>query len=246
VPALRLDRGPAPAEDFAQDDLRGGVTLSSNDFRTPSALFRSLPIAASSVVAEPNVVSGWCATAAGLTHGHPEVWSTTALVGLLVGHHLTEVFRFGPWAALDAASTIRWFFRDMPENPSAKRLLQAVSSPLWSRDLLAALSPDDTSVSVLAGALYLFERARTLRPASIRVLAASAADPHAVASLAAALVGLEQGPRGLDTGELTRHELSWVVDTLARDFCVTIWSPPAYGGEMDALAEMSLRYPRES
>ncbi|WP_432558128.1 ADP-ribosylglycohydrolase family protein [Granulicoccus sp. GXG6511] len=246
VPALRVDRGPTQAEDSARADLVDERSLSRNDFRTSSALFRTLPIAASSVVAGPDVVAGWCATATGLTHGHPEAWSAAALMGVLVGSHLTEVFRSGPWARIDALTTINWFFSDMPEHPMAEMLRPGLTDAAWSPATLARLSPDDSTAAVLAGSLYLFEHFRDERPSAIRALAARAAAPHAVASLTSALIGLERGPGGLDSRELSRHELSWVLDALARDYCVTLWSPPAHHGEMDALAEMTLRYPEQA
>ncbi|MDO5682110.1 MAG: hypothetical protein Q4G46_04695 [Propionibacteriaceae bacterium] len=245
VPALGIDRGPTLAEDSAQADLMARRTLSRSDFRTSSMLFRTLPVAASAIVAGPDVVSGWCASATGLTHGHPEAWTAAALLGILVGSHLTEVFRSGPFARIDPLATIDWFFGDLPASPMEDALSPALTTGHWSPAILAALSRDDSPSSVLAGALYLFEHFRTERPSTVRELAATAGSPHAVASLASALIGLERGPGGLDTTELSRHELSWVVDSLARDYCVTLWSPPVQHGEMDVLEEMTLRYPKE-
>lgn len=132
----------------------------------------------------------------------------------------------------------------MQSDPLLDRILPALSdTDEWSPRTLAALSPDDNAASVLGGGLYLFRRARTARPAEIRALAASAGSPTNAAALASALVGLEQGTRWLDVGELSRHNLAWTVDALARDYCVTLWSPPTYAGEMDVLDETGRRYP---
>lgn len=245
VPALATDRGSTPAEDDAREDLLAERPLSRHDSRSSSALFRTLPLAASAVTTGPDVVAGWCAGTAALTHGHPESWTATSLLGILVGSHLAEIFRRGPWVTLDFAAAIEWFTKDQPGEPVVDHLRTAATTQGWSPATLHDLAPDDTSAAVLAGALYLFRHAQTAPLHRIRLLAASAGSPHAVASLATALVGLEQGPGGLDTGELSRHELTWVVDALARDYCVTLWSPPAHEGEMDVLDEMSERYPRE-
>lgn len=246
VSALAIDRGPTPAEDSARDDLMAERALSRNDHRTSSALFRTLPIAASSVLARPEVVAGWCATAAGLTHGHPESWNAAALLGVLVGGHLAEVFRSGPWVRLDALASVKWFSGYAPEHPLLDTVVPALTDQQWSPATLAELAPDDTSAAVLAGALYLFRHARDRPPQLVREMAASAGAPHAVASLTTALIGLERGPGGLDTVALSRHELAWAMDSLARDYCVTLWSPPNHEGEMDVLGEMSLRYPEHS
>lgn len=246
VPALSIDRGPTPAEDSAHEDLMRHRSLSTNDHRTSSALFRTLPIAASSVTAGPDVIAGWCATAAGLTHGHPETWSAAALLGLLAGGHLAEVFRSGPWVPLDALSTVEWFLEDLPQHPLGDTLIPALNCADWSPARLARFTPDDTAAAVLAGSLYLFRHARAEDSRTVRKLAASAGAPHAVASLTTALIGLERGPAGLDNGELSRHGLAWTLDALARDLCVTLWSPPPHPGEMDVLAEMAGRYPDDS
>lgn len=246
VSTLAIDRGPTPAEDSAQDDLIAERALSRSDHRTSSALLRTLPIAASSVLAPPEVVAGWCATAAGLTHGHPETWSATALLGVLVGGHLAQVFRSGPWVSLDPLATVQWFTEYAPQHALLDTVMPALTGQSWSAATLAQLAPDDTSAAVLAGALYLFRHGRGLRPQTVRELAAGTGAPHAVASLTTALIGLERGPGGLDTVELSRHELAWAMDSLARDYCVTLWSPPTHEGEMDVLGEMPMRYPEHS
>ncbi|MDO5500358.1 MAG: ADP-ribosylglycohydrolase family protein [Propionibacteriaceae bacterium] len=243
LPALADDRGPTPVIDAAWTDLTEGRPLSSHDFRDSSVLFRTLPIAASAVVADPDLIAGWCSAAGSMTHGHPEAWSTAAFLGVLTGSHLADVFCSGPWVPLDLLAPIRWFLRSTPGHPLLDRLLPAISEAQWSPHALAALVPDDTAASVLAGALYLFRHARNARPQEVRALATNTGSPTAVASITGALIGLEQGLRWLDAGELSRHELSWALDALARDYCVTIWSPPAFDDEMDVLDEMAHRYP---
>lgn len=245
VPVLTMDRGDTPAEDEAHHDLVAQRPLSAHDSRSSSALFRVLPLAASSVTTRPDVVASWCSGTTAMTHGHPESWTATALLGVLVGSHLAGIFRHGPWLSLDAATSLHWFFDHYPDPTLFDYLRQLLIRPDWSPAALQALAPDDTTLSVLAGALYLFQHARNEPLAGVRHLAATAGSPHAVASLTCALLGLERGPGGLDTGELSRHELTWVIDALARDYCVTLWSPPSPEGEMDVLDEMTLRYPED-
>lgn len=247
VPGLATDRGPTPAESKALAGLVAGRFLADGHHKDARGMFRSLPIAASAVTAPPELMSGWCAGAAGLTHGHPEAWSTAALLGIIAGGHLTEVFRNGPWALLDAAGPVQWFTNGLPDHPLFDRLVPALDPARdWSALGLAAISDDDSSAAVLAGALYLFRHSRHLPLTDVRERAQAAADPNSVAALTGALIGLEQGTGWLDPGELVRHELAWPIDALAQDYCLTLWSPPADFDEMDTLDELPQRYPLQA
>lgn len=244
VPALASHGESTPAEDNALAGLEAGQFLASGQDRGATAMLRALPLAASAVTACPELMAGWCAGSAGLTHGHPEAWSTAALLGVIAGFHLTEVFGAGPWVALDALAAVRWFVRDLPNDPLLQRLGPALDEATsWSPAHLADLSGDETSAAVLAGALYLFRHCRRCTLAEVRHRAEAAADASGVAALTGALIGLERGTGALDVAELSRHELTWPLDSLARDYCLTLWSPPAYSDEMDTLEEMSRRYP---
>lgn len=244
VPALAAHPCPTLTEDGALAGLEDGQFLAAGHDRGATAMLRALPIAASAVTGCPELMSGWCAGSAGLTHGHPEAWSTAALLGLIAGGHLTEVFRSGPWVRLDLAAPLRWFVRGQPNDPLLERLTPALAEAgPWSPGRLRALSDDDSSAAVLAGALYLFQHTRQLPVAAIRRRAQVAGDPAHVAALTAALVGLERGMSWLDVAELTHHDLTWAMDALARDYCLTLWTPPAYDDEIDTLEEMARRYP---
>lgn len=243
VPALADARHGDVLDDW-RADLETGLRLSMGDDRRATGLARALPISAAAVLACPDRMAGWCSASVGLTHGHPEAWSTAAMLGVLAGGHLAEVFRSGPWVRLDPFVGARWLMQELPSHPLLDRLMPALADTAhWSSKALAALSPDDSAASVLGGSLYLFQHTRTGRPAEIRALAGNTGAPGEVAALTSALVGLDQGTKWLDVNELSRHELAWTADALARDFCLTLWSPPPYEGEMDVLDEMSRRYP---
>lgn len=244
LPALEVDRGPTPVEDVALAELLLAKSLAGNDCRGPSALPRVLAMAACAIIVSPDRMGAWCAAAAGLTHGHPEAWSTALVLGIMAGGHLAQVYRSGPWVTFDPLPAVRWLALFSPTHPLLDQIVPAVDDVHgWSPTRLAELSPEPTAASVLAGALYLARHARDAQPAEIRALAVSAGDPHTVAALASALIGLEKGTRWLDVRELSRHELAWPMDALARDCCLTLWSPPHEEGAADALDEMTRRYP---
>lgn len=74
--------------------------------------------------------------------------------------------------------------------------------------------------------------------AELRALADDVGAPRPVTALACALVGLERGVDALDVEELVTHELTWAVDTLARDHATVLWR--GAGGTSAALTG---RYP---
>lgn len=119
----------------------------------------------------------------------------------------------------------------------------------WSAQRLAELSPDPSAGSVLIGALYLHRHFRGGQsPSALRPRTRSAGDPYAVAALTggALLGGLERGGVDvLDVDELTRHELTWPMDTLARDYCSLMWVIPSEFGSPDSYEQIRERYPTQ-
>ncbi|GAB3702216.1 hypothetical protein [Mariniluteicoccus flavus] len=240
VPALAADRGELPATAWALPGLAEGLHLAANDARSSDAMLRSLPLAAAAGFVCPTTLTSWAQGAAGLTHGHPEAWSAAAFLTILVGAHLVTVGQQSGSCAVDPTPALRWLRTAAPDDPLLARVEAVIDDEEpFTPARLAEHSPDDTAASVLTGGLYV--RARAGDVSRARELARAARDPAAVAALACGLVGLELGPAALDVAELADHELTWVVDCLARDHATVLWSPPAAGS--DDLVALGSRYP---
>lgn len=109
---------------------------------------------------------------------------------------------------------------------------QATENPADPRRL-AALAPDATAPSALRGALYCaasFPHRHQIADA-LHFAAAAAPDGASVAAVTGALLGAAHGVRALPAGPLSRHELAWVLDTLAHDLVApsTAGSTPTSG-----------------
>ncbi|MGW0434926.1 hypothetical protein ACWDV4_20600 [Micromonospora sp. NPDC003197] len=110
----------------------------------------------------------------------------------------------GPWSTV-------------AERSLAPALAAARSTPGQPAEL-ARLAPDAKAISALAGGVYVaasFPSRETIRDA-LRFAASAAAGGH-VATVAGAMLGTALGPDSLPVDWLSRVELVWVADTLARD-----------------------------
>lgn len=104
-----------------------------------------------------------------------------------------------------------------------------------SLDTLRSLAPDPTSLSALAGSLYV--AATHAEPERFRdalELAARAPEGAAVAAVAGALLGAAHGASRLPVDLVARHELAWPLDVLARDVVAQLSDPPGGSGASGA------------
>ncbi|MFD6903670.1 ADP-ribosylglycohydrolase family protein [Streptomyces sp. NPDC060077] len=235
VPVLAERRGSAPATVTALsriDERHAGTATRS---RGCHALTRALPIAA--IGKEGAALAG---ETAALTHGDPAAQSATVWATALVHHCLTsspegvqhpiptnqlvqETLRAGiaalPLLIRDAAGGecdhLMTVFRDAVDRPA-------------EADLLARLAPDATAPSALRGGLY----AAASFPGradfgTALTFASGAPDGDSVASVTGALLGAVHGIEALPVDLVSRHELSWVLDTLARDLLTQAIDSPS-------------------
>ncbi|MFD3621079.1 hypothetical protein ACFWWT_38835 [Streptomyces sp. NPDC058676] len=93
---------------------------------------------------------------------------------------------------------------------------------------LAKLAPDATALSALLGGLYVAGSfpGRDQVGAALR-FAAMAPDGDSVACVAGALLGAAHGVEALPVDLISRHELAWVLDTLARDLIAQLTDSPS-------------------
>jgi hypothetical protein len=98
---------------------------------------------------------------------------------------------------------------------------------------LAKLAPNATAPSSLLGGVYVaasFPERDQL--AAALHFAAGAPDGDSVACVAGALLGAAHGVEALQVDLVSRHELAWVFDTLARDLVAQLAESPS-GGEYE-------------
>jgi hypothetical protein len=107
----------------------------------------------------------------------------------------------------------------------------------WQKGDLSVLrevAPDKTAKSALAGGLYVASTyAEPERFVEALEFAATAPDGDSVAAVAGALLGAGNGASQLPADLISRHELAWVVDTLARDAVQELVDSPG-GSEYEA------------
>ncbi|MEU3659862.1 ADP-ribosylglycohydrolase family protein [Streptomyces sp. NPDC032940] len=235
VPALAERRGSAPATVAALSRIEGTDVPTPTTSRGCHALTRSLPLAAVDVE-----LARQAGDFAALTHGDPAAQSATAQAAVLAHHCLTST---APAAdpgsgsdravrrAMDAGLATLSTLREHASGEEHERLVTAyrlgVDQPAHT-PTLAHLAPYPTAPSALLGALYTassFPGRTQLRTALH--FAAQAPDGASVACVTGALLGAVHGYEALPVDLVSRHELSWVLDTLARDLLSELNDSPS-------------------
>lgn len=236
VPALAERRGSAPATVAALSRIEEGLERMATRSRGCHALTRSLPLA----VVGPAAIAQ-AGEIAALTHGDAAAQSATLHVTTLLHHCLTST----PAEDDDRPGT---------SEPSARAVLQAGIARLPSPDrpatgeeharllaafqdaveqpadatLLARLAPDPTAPSALLGGLYTAASFPARADVAVALhFAAAAPDGDSVACVTGALLGAVHGADALPVDLVSRHELAWVLDTLARDLLTELTDSPS-------------------
>ncbi|MFI2642835.1 ADP-ribosylglycohydrolase family protein [Streptomyces sp. NPDC018610] len=231
VPVLAQRRGSAPATVAALSRIEHGtVERPATTSRGCHALTRTLPVAVVFAGGEPEHAARALREVAALTHGDPAAQSATAHAAVLAGHCLTSG---GPARVRHAlADGVRALSDAAPgatteeTGPLAAALRQAEEHPADARRL-ARLAPDPTAPSALLGGLYVAASfpERDQVEAALR-FAAGAPDGDSVACVTGALLGAAHGAEALPLGLVSRHELAWVLDVLARDLVAQLTERP--------------------
>ncbi|MGW5663280.1 ADP-ribosylglycohydrolase family protein [Streptomyces sp. NPDC003758] len=235
VPVLTERRGSAPATVAALSRIDDHQDQMATSSRGCHALTRTLPIAVAGI--------GWAAEAgefAALTHGDPAAQSAAVRAAVLVHQCLTsslpEHDRAGSSdsavreviaAGVARSSSHDDSLDDDERGCLAAALRQAVDQPAQAA-LLARLAPDATAPSALLGGVY----AAASFPCRVQLrdaleFASRAPDGDSVACVTGALLGALHGVEALPVDLVSRHELSWVLDTLARDMLKEMADSPS-------------------
>ncbi|MFJ5230935.1 ADP-ribosylglycohydrolase family protein [Kitasatospora sp. NPDC088391] len=233
VPALRERRGYAPATvDAFTDPEPGRPAAPARPSRGAHALTRGLPLGlfwllrgqgewAEQVIRET----------AALTHGAPDAQEAALAGAELVGHCLVTPDPFRAWTTTPAGPghPLHDLLHRLPLPGGATpadilALLRDPAAPAPFADL----APDATAVSALLGALLVVTRHpdRATVETALRH-AATAPDASSVATTTGALLGAAHGIDALPVPLLSRLELAWELDTLARDLLQELTDSPA-------------------
>ncbi|MGW9496164.1 ADP-ribosylglycohydrolase family protein [Streptomyces prasinus] len=234
VPVLAERRGSAPATVAALAKTEHGMVERPTASRGCHALTRTLPVAVAVAGTDRVYWAGQARRFAALTHGDPTAHSAAAHAAVLVSHCLTTV---GEWPQVRQAlrDGVRALTR--ADALTASEIEQLESALRQANDhpadpgRLAHLAPDATAPSALLGGLYVAASfpERDQVDAALR-FAAGAPDGDSVACVTGALLGSVHGAEALPVDLVSRHELAWVLDTLARDLVTQIVDSPSGGG----------------
>lgn len=212
VPALQERRGNAPRTVQALlGRQQGSIEQPLNSSMGWHGLARTLPLTLHSWAAIHDTTLPRKVTA--LTHGSPlalDVTSAAIAIGVALMSETTV--HEGLRAGMDAVRTLGL---DPRLDEACER---AIASDALGVQTLRTLAPDATAWSALVGGLHVV--AAHPDPdqfvAALRY-AAQAREGAAVAAVAGALLGAAHGMVALPVELVSRHELSWALDTLARD-----------------------------
>ncbi|MFE2581903.1 ADP-ribosylglycohydrolase family protein [Streptomyces sp. NPDC059378] len=244
VPALAERRGSAPATVAAlAKGVHGHVEMPTTS-RGCHALTRTLPVAVLGAAHGSEPAADSACRIAALTHGDPAAQGATAQAVVLAQHCLTGLTE--TQASSGGQTQVRQALREglralrgiglgsAPEELDRLTavLEEAVAHPAET-ERLVKLAPDATAPSALLGGVYVAasfpERAQVAAALSF---AAGAPDGDSVACVAGALLGAAHGVEALPVDLVSRHELAWVLDTLARDLVAQLTDAPS-GSEYD-------------
>ncbi len=227
VPALAQRRGSAPSTVSAlQQPEKGTVEQPTTTSRGCHAVTRSLPIAALAGASDaPSFLPELACHVAALTHGDPAAHAAAAAVVTVAAACLdgSSVQR----AVEAAVETIRGVSCAVSQRGRvATALREAVEQPRRA-ERLAQLAPDATAPSALSGGVYVAASFPDCGDVVEALqFAAAAPDGDSVAAVTGALLGALHGVECWPVELLSRLELAWVLDTLARDLVAQLtWAP---------------------
>ncbi|MFV8182376.1 MULTISPECIES: ADP-ribosylglycohydrolase family protein [unclassified Streptomyces] len=239
VPALGERRGKAPATVAALARVDAGEERMATSSSGHHALTRGLPIAVTGLqgITQADAI-------AALTHGDPAGRSAAVHAAALAHYCLTvadadvesgrsavrDALQAGIAALAPRDERRSLVATDEEHSRLAEAFRHAVNEPA-DPSRLAQLAPDPTAPSALLGALYVAASFpdRAALPTALD-FAAKAPDGESVACVAGALLGAVHGVEALPVALVSRHELAWVLDTLARDLVLELDDSPS-GGE---------------
>ncbi|MEV0898240.1 ADP-ribosylglycohydrolase family protein [Actinoplanes sp. NPDC049802] len=225
VPVLAARRGSAPATVTAlQNRTMGEIDKPAGDSIGAHALTRVLPVGLTAEwVPEPARLA---AEIAATTHAgeavHAAALSAAIIAGIAKGQGIEEAVQQSQWESMS-------FLKQPVESPVAAAVEAARSQPRQAMRL-AQLVPDARAAAVLAGGVYValcFPGRDQIRDALLFAASCGNGSGSHVAAVAGALLGAAHGADALPVGWVSRLELAWVADVLARDLIAEFVDQPS-------------------
>ncbi|AXH95979.1 ADP-ribosylglycohydrolase family protein [Ornithinimicrobium avium] len=240
VPALAQRRGSAPATVTAlKESAPGTAEHPTTTSAGHHAVTTTLPGAALVSWKDGGFSLDLVRELAAQTHGSPEAHEAAAVAAAVAVHFIDR-------GELDQLP-------DVVANASMSADVVDTACRAWSAGretpgsgvLLARLAPHATALAALSGSLYVL--ASFPEPEQLTHALTLASQSHrraAVTPLAGALLGARHGADALPVDLVSRSELAWVMDTLARDLALELSEGPG-GSEYSPPTDPSWwsRYP---
>ncbi|SDT66962.1 ADP-ribosylglycohydrolase [Actinoplanes derwentensis] len=223
VPVLAARRGSAPATVTAlQNGTMGQIDKPAGSSVGAHALTRVLPAGlVGDWVAEPG---RFAAEIAATTHAgeavHAAAVGARIVANIVKGQGIEEAVQ---QSESEGMSLLKQPF----DSPVASAVETARSQPRQTTKL-AHLTPDARAAAALAGGVYValsFPERDQIRDALL--FAASGSNGNHVAAVAGALLGAAHGADALPLDWVSRLELAWVADVLARDLIAEFVDKPS-------------------
>lgn len=231
VPALGQRRGSSPTTvSILQKGTLGTPERPVNQSMGCQGLVRVLPLALMSFGRSNDQTVDLARRVTALTHGSGlGLDVTTAAVTIMAECLKADDTLDGVHEGANAAQEL-----GLPSQLTDS--YQSLVGRSWQKGDLSVLrevAPDKTAKSTLAGGLYVASTyAEPHRFMQALEFAATAPDGDSVAAVAGALLGAGNGASQLPADLASRHELAWVLDTLARDAVQELVDSPG-GAEME-------------
>ncbi|MDF2092577.1 ADP-ribosylglycohydrolase family protein [Knoellia sp. 3-2P3] len=231
VPALGQRRGSSPTTvTTLQKGTLGTPERPINQSMGCQGLVRVLPLALMALERRNDQAVDLARRATALTHGSPVGLGVTAAAVTIAAECLrADEALDGLHEGANATHNL-----GLPTAVS-NSYVEVVGRSYGAGDIgyLKEIAPDKTSRSALMGGLYVAStyphRHQFLEAVEF---AAQAPDGDSVAAVTGALLGASHGASQLPFDLISRHELAWVVDTLARDAVQELVDSPG-GAEME-------------
>jgi ADP-ribosylglycohydrolase len=223
VPVLAGRRGSAPATVTAlQNGAMGQIDKPAGSSVGAHALTRVLTAGlVGDWVAEPG---RFAAEIAATTHAgeavHAAAVGARIVANIVKGQSIEETVQQSQSASMT-------FLKQRFDSPAAFAVEIAQSQPRQTTRL-AQLAPDARAAAALAGGVYValsFPERDQIRDALL--FATSSGNGSHVAAVAGALLGAAHGADALPVDWVSRLELAWVADVLARDLIAEFVDKPS-------------------
>ncbi|MHB9857144.1 ADP-ribosylglycohydrolase family protein [Streptomyces sp. YIM S03343] len=228
VPVLAQRRGSAPATVTALTASKSGSVGKPTASRGCHALTRTLPVAVAVAGHNSHYWVQEARAMAALTHGDPAAQSAAAHAAVLAARCLTSGTQ--PQVRQVLKEGIRSLRDDTTSDELGRltRALERADTHPADAKYLARLAPDATAPSALLGGVYVAASfpERDQVGAALR-FAAGAPDADSVACVTGAFLGAAHGAEALPVDLVSRHELAWVLGTLAHDLIAQITDRPS-------------------